>query len=115
MAQKQRERVAALQKEVEELEQTLGYASRLGFPVLPYPDTLFRGGLDPEKIVSKHIKLLHRYNEAKDATQVSRRVYQLWNSRSFDRLLGHKILVGKVRTCRATHRILLNAGVACRT
>ena len=26
--------------------------------------------VDAEKIVKKHIKLLHRYNEAKDATQV---------------------------------------------
>lgn len=25
---------------------------------------------DAEKIVSRHIKLLHRYNEAKDAAQV---------------------------------------------
>ena len=25
---------------------------------------------DAEKIVNKHIKLLHEYNEAKDATQV---------------------------------------------
>ncbi|KAI0284841.1 hypothetical protein BC826DRAFT_942158 [Russula brevipes] len=27
-------------------------------------------GEDAQKIVSRHIKLLHRYNEAKDATQV---------------------------------------------
>jgi hypothetical protein len=26
---------------------------------------------DAEKTVNKHIKLLHRYNEAKDATQVN--------------------------------------------
>jgi len=25
---------------------------------------------DPEKIVSRHIKLLHQYNESKDATQI---------------------------------------------
>ena len=25
---------------------------------------------DPEKIVKRHIELLHKYNEAKDATQV---------------------------------------------
>jgi Swi5 len=31
---------------------------------------VFRDNVDPEDIVSKHIKLLHRYNEAKDATQV---------------------------------------------
>ena len=32
----------------------------------------FREDVNADKIVSKHIKLLHRYNEAKDATQVSR-------------------------------------------
>ncbi|KZV67481.1 hypothetical protein PENSPDRAFT_611342 [Peniophora sp. CONT] len=51
-AKKQEERVAALQKEVEELQKTLGEE------------------VDAEKIVFKHIKLLHRYNEAKDATQI---------------------------------------------
>ncbi|VDB86264.1 unnamed protein product [Peniophora sp. CBMAI 1063] len=51
-AKKQEERVAVLQKEVEELQKTLG------------------DDVDPDKIVSKHIKLLHRYNEAKDATQI---------------------------------------------
>jgi Swi5 len=30
----------------------------------------FRNGEDAQKIVSRHIKLLHRYNEAKDAAQV---------------------------------------------
>ena len=32
--------------------------------------TASREGVDADKTVSKHIKLLHRYNEAKDATQV---------------------------------------------
>ena len=32
---------------------------------------LIRIDEDAEKIVKKHITLLHRYNEAKDATQVS--------------------------------------------
>ncbi|KAI0060320.1 hypothetical protein BV25DRAFT_1807691 [Artomyces pyxidatus] len=50
--QKQEARAAALQAEIEELEKTLG------------PDE------DADKIVSRHIKLLHRYNEAKDATQI---------------------------------------------
>lgn len=31
-----------------------------------------REGENAEQIVSQHIKLLHRYNEAKDATQVRR-------------------------------------------
>ncbi|KAJ3829717.1 DNA repair protein [Lentinula raphanica] len=32
--------------------------------------TNFNTNLDAEKIVNQHIKLLHRYNEAKDATQI---------------------------------------------
>lgn len=31
---------------------------------------IFRSNENAEEIVSRHIKLLHRYNEAKDATQV---------------------------------------------
>jgi hypothetical protein len=30
---------------------------------------------DADAIVKKHIKLLHRYNEAKDATQVNGRAF----------------------------------------
>ncbi|KAI0032000.1 DNA repair protein, partial [Vararia minispora EC-137] len=48
--QRQEERMAALQKEIDELQAVLGR--------------------DAEKIVSKHIKHLHRYNEAKDAAQI---------------------------------------------
>ncbi|EGO19094.1 hypothetical protein SERLADRAFT_443629 [Serpula lacrymans var. lacrymans S7.9] len=44
--------VSKLQAQVDELQQVLGENE------------------DAEKIVSKHIKLLHRYNEAKDATQI---------------------------------------------
>ena len=33
-------------------------------------DSVIREDVDATKIVSRHIKLLHRYNEAKDATQV---------------------------------------------
>ncbi|KII94256.1 hypothetical protein PLICRDRAFT_171915 [Plicaturopsis crispa FD-325 SS-3] len=51
-AKKQEARVAALEAEVAELQKTLGE------------------GQDAEKIASTHIKLLHRYNEAKDATQI---------------------------------------------
>ncbi|THV02516.1 hypothetical protein K435DRAFT_344576 [Dendrothele bispora CBS 962.96] len=50
--EKQRERVAALEKEVAELQGALGENE------------------DANKIVQDHIKLLHRYNEAKDATQI---------------------------------------------
>ncbi|KIM82325.1 hypothetical protein PILCRDRAFT_8131 [Piloderma croceum F 1598] len=49
---KQAESVAALQAEVDALQFTLGENE------------------DSEKIVSRHIKLLHRYNESKDATQI---------------------------------------------
>ncbi|EJD45779.1 hypothetical protein AURDEDRAFT_64202, partial [Auricularia subglabra TFB-10046 SS5] len=45
-------RVAGLQAEIEELERQLG------------------AGESAEQIVSRHIKLLHEYNEAKDACQV---------------------------------------------
>jgi hypothetical protein len=45
-------RVAALEAEMNELQAQLG------------PDE------DAQQIVSRHIKLLHEYNEAKDATQV---------------------------------------------
>ncbi|KAJ7605037.1 DNA repair protein [Mycena polygramma] len=50
-AKKQEARLAALQAEVESLEKELGEHE------------------DADAIVKKHIKLLHRYNEAKDATQ----------------------------------------------
>ncbi|KAJ7919357.1 DNA repair protein [Mycena leptocephala] len=51
-AKKQEARIAALQAEVESLEKELGEHE------------------DADAIVKKHIKLLHRYNEAKDATQI---------------------------------------------
>ncbi|KAF8346927.1 hypothetical protein F5887DRAFT_882354 [Amanita rubescens] len=50
--QKQEERIAALQAEIETLQRELGE------------------GVDAEAIVKRQINLLHRYNEAKDATQV---------------------------------------------
>ncbi|KIM69982.1 hypothetical protein SCLCIDRAFT_18978 [Scleroderma citrinum Foug A] len=51
-AKKQREYVEKLQAEIDALQQKLG------------------DNVKAETIVSNHIKLLHRYNEAKDATQV---------------------------------------------
>ncbi|EPS97821.1 hypothetical protein FOMPIDRAFT_1031794 [Fomitopsis schrenkii] len=51
-AQKQQQRIAELQAEVDELQKQLGEEA------------------DAEKIVSRHIKLLHCYNEAKDAAQI---------------------------------------------
>ncbi|PIL31210.1 hypothetical protein GSI_05908 [Ganoderma sinense ZZ0214-1] len=45
-------RPPALQAEIKELQNLLGE------------------GENAEKIVSRHIKLLHRYNETKDATQI---------------------------------------------
>ncbi|KAI1791013.1 DNA repair protein [Ganoderma leucocontextum] len=51
-AKAQQARVEALQAEVKELQNVLGEDE------------------NAEKIVSRHIKLLHKYNEAKDATQI---------------------------------------------
>ncbi|KAG7094118.1 hypothetical protein E1B28_007730 [Marasmius oreades] len=51
-ATQQEARVNALQQEADRLQQELGI------------------GEDAAKIVDNHIKLLHRYNEIKDATQM---------------------------------------------
>ncbi|KAJ3877129.1 DNA repair protein [Lentinula edodes] len=48
----QEARITQLEAEVDRLQQELGQDE------------------DAEKIVNKHIKLLHRYNEAKDAAQM---------------------------------------------
>ncbi|KAI0284836.1 hypothetical protein BC826DRAFT_1053766 [Russula brevipes] len=50
---KEREaRISKLEAEIAELQKELGL------------------GEEAQKVVSRHIKLLHRYNEAKDATQI---------------------------------------------
>ena len=49
------------------------FFARSVFHARSLPDILYwfiRHGEDAQQIVSRHIKLLHRYNEAKDATQV---------------------------------------------
>ncbi|KAN0100140.1 DNA repair protein [Tylopilus felleus] len=51
-AKKQQEYAAKLQAQIDELQERLGTNE------------------NAEEIVSRHIKLLHRYNEAKDATQI---------------------------------------------
>ncbi|KAH9885419.1 DNA repair protein [Cubamyces lactineus] len=51
-AKAQQARIEALQAEINELQKILGEDD------------------NAEQIVSHHIKLLHRYNEAKDATQI---------------------------------------------
>ncbi|KAI0071022.1 Swi5-domain-containing protein [Panus rudis PR-1116 ss-1] len=51
-AQKQQARRAALEQEIAELQKVLGE------------------GENPDEIVNRHIKLLHKYNEAKDAAQI---------------------------------------------
>ncbi|KIP02909.1 hypothetical protein PHLGIDRAFT_122044 [Phlebiopsis gigantea 11061_1 CR5-6] len=51
-SKKQQERIATLESEIQELQAVLGE------------------GEDAEVIVSSHIKLLHRYNESKDAAQI---------------------------------------------
>ncbi|KAH7920931.1 hypothetical protein BV22DRAFT_1198552 [Leucogyrophana mollusca] len=60
--QAQEEHIAKLQAEIDELQM------RLGFEAIYYPSS--RKNENPERIVSNYIKLLHRYNEAKDATQI---------------------------------------------
>ncbi|KAI0789506.1 DNA repair protein [Abortiporus biennis] len=50
--QKHQARVAALQAEIEDLQKELGKEE------------------DADEIVSKHHKLLHKYNESKDAAQI---------------------------------------------
>ncbi|KAN0116561.1 DNA repair protein [Russula decolorans] len=67
---KEREaRISELEAEVAELQKELGL------------------GEDAQQIVSRHIKFLHRYNEAKDATQI---------------IIG-KLAVHKQTTIRQTH------------
>ncbi|KAH7885586.1 hypothetical protein F5I97DRAFT_1887139 [Phlebopus sp. FC_14] len=51
-AKKQQEHIAKLQAEIDALQARLG------------------ANENAEQMVSNHIKLLHRYNEAKDATQI---------------------------------------------
>lgn len=79
-AKKQEARLTALQAEIEALQKEL------------------REGEDAEQIVKKHISLLHRYNEAKDATQVSG---YLHTTTDIERSCS-KILIGRVRMTTAT-------------
>ncbi|KAJ7608785.1 S-adenosyl-L-methionine-dependent methyltransferase [Roridomyces roridus] len=65
---KQEARVAALQAEVESLQKELGYTHP--YDVFSTRFDASRENVDAEAINKKHIKLLHRYNEAKDATQI---------------------------------------------
>lgn len=68
--QKQEARVKALQDEVDSLQQELGQArSSRNFP---FSDAFSSAGKDAEAIVKRHIRLLHQYNESKDAAQVRR-------------------------------------------
>ncbi|KAH9956624.1 DNA repair protein [Russula dissimulans] len=67
--EKREARISELEAEVAELQNELGL------------------GEDAQQIVSRHIKLLHRYNEAKDATQI---------------IIG-KLAVHKETTIRQTH------------
>ncbi|TFY63699.1 hypothetical protein EVJ58_g3099 [Rhodofomes roseus] len=75
---KQQERIAALQEEVHELQRKLGCVQCACAHVADDLYVLtgtrvclhYRENEDAAKIVSRHIKLLHRYNEAKDAAQI---------------------------------------------
>lgn len=69
---KEREaRILELESEIVELQKELGWVN-IAYPILcAIGDTLpRRPGEDAQQIVSRHIKLLHRYNEAKDAAQI---------------------------------------------
>lgn len=65
-------RAAALEAEIAELQSKLGECVRIYSFLSRFlieARAHFRCK-NAEKIVNEHIKLLHRYNEAKDATQV---------------------------------------------
>jgi hypothetical protein len=76
--QTQEARTSSLQAEIEDLQRTLGYVYRHLFSRLVEIFAADVRGIretgDAEKIVQHHIKLLHQYNEAKDATQASRSI-----------------------------------------
>ncbi|KAF9011283.1 hypothetical protein BDQ17DRAFT_1233460, partial [Cyathus striatus] len=55
---------------------------------------------DAEKIVKNHIKLLHQYNEAKDATQVCPRV----SFGTIPHLYNLQILIGRAILTETTIR-----------
>jgi len=58
-------RIARLQEEIADLRLVLGYH----LPIARRKESLTKRGQDPERIVKKHIHLLHTYNEIKDGTQ----------------------------------------------
>lgn len=73
--QVQNARADALQLEIDDLQVKLGYSPHIrAYSWL----NVFRVDVDAEKIVKRHITLLHRYNEAKDATQVRRGLLRIF-------------------------------------
>ena len=62
-------REEALRNEIAGLQEQLGLVSTIALSCQPLRESP-RQGEDPEQVVNKHIKLLHDYNEAKDAAQV---------------------------------------------
>lgn len=75
LPQAQQARIEALQAEIDELQKVLGYVPRVPAPrapewILTLGVQIHSENENAEQIVSRHIKLLHQYNETKDATQV---------------------------------------------
>ena len=113
--QRDNERISALTAEIDKLQAELGYEQEDRELTLKMTTNCIDSkDEDAEEIVNKHIRLLHSYNEAKDATQV----YWLVAS-SFCLLLKlyGKIILGKVCLQRISSiEIRLNIlWVACRT
>ncbi|KAF8899344.1 hypothetical protein BD779DRAFT_77985 [Infundibulicybe gibba] len=83
----QEARVAALQAEIDGLQAMLGKDA------------------DAERIVKRHIKLLHEYNETKDATQAS---IQMCANPDACVFISIQILIGRVSASCAWNERWLN-------
>lgn len=72
LLQNQQARAIELQLEIDRLQAKLGYllASYFCKRFKFFDWVRHREGVDAEAIVKRHIHLLHKYNEAKDAAQV---------------------------------------------
>ncbi|KAF9785756.1 hypothetical protein BJ322DRAFT_1107648 [Thelephora terrestris] len=79
--------IADLEREIEELQKEFGEHE------------------DPKVTVSKHIKLLHRYNEAKDAAQVASITFlpSPFDPPHFLQILIGKLAAHKETTIRQMH------------
>ena len=69
--QRDNDRISALTAEIDKLQAELGYEQENRELTLKMTTNCIDSkNEDAEEIVNKHIRLLHSYNEAKDATQV---------------------------------------------